>query len=650
MGPSAFDGGLSLLSDALVRASVQAAGSILILLAIERLVPAIRARWRCWLWRLVYVKLAVVLCLPLAWDLPMVPRPGGQSPKAQPSLGPRVASLADTPDVAGGDRPAISDPDATRRSAGDLGASPWRPSLVAICLGLWAIGVAARVVRHIARWLELRGMLARGSTEIDPELRQLATLAAKELGLGITPGLVVVPGIGSPAVIGLLRPTILWPDPFPPAALPQRTSSPRTRREDRRMALAHEVAHIVRGDLRWNLLAAIVDSILFFHPLLWLAGRRYTASLEGACDESALDRARLDRVRFAELLIRVSRCSPAGAWTPAGAPLWRGRGNHLLRERLTQMQPVRRSASRKAVSAAATVLGLTLAVLPWSIGFAQSSRETTGSESSGTTARGVKANVSVSASSSARASSRANSRSRSRSMSNGRSPGGQSGFGRSAGGPSDGSSSGSSDGSASGSANSTASAGGSVSISIGDADGRAYNLDASQPSRRESATSSAFGSDTGQRAYATDGAKVVSSREVTPEGEEIRVTIQERQRDIQIRQSDADGIEVFIRPTRKNPDQTVTDVTAANAKELQAKSPVAYDAYRKYLGGNLRNLRSEPQPAPGSDRDAGARFERRGSNAATELMRKQLRDMLGQDDLDPTQRKMIQDMLDKLPD
>lgn len=147
----------------------------------------------------------------------------------------------------------------------------------------------------------------------------------------------------------------------------------------------------------------------------------------------------------------------------------------------------------------------------------------------------------------------------------------------------------------------------------------------------------------------SDGSQVTTNREVTDEGEEIRVTIQEKQRDIQLRQSDADGIEVFIRPTKKNPDQTLINVTASTAEELKEKNPGAYEVYQKYLQSQLKKLRaggSAPQenaPPIGAGNDDADE-----DNPAQKLMKQHLRDLLMDDSVPAANRAQIQQMLNEI--
>jgi Zn-dependent protease with chaperone function len=52
--------------------------------------------------------------------------------------------------------------------------------------------------------------------------------------------------------------------------------------------LLHELGHVARRDCAWQLLQRIIEAVLWFHPLMWLAGRRITFIRERSCDEFAV--------------------------------------------------------------------------------------------------------------------------------------------------------------------------------------------------------------------------------------------------------------------------------------------------------------------------------------------------------------------------
>ena len=63
----------------------------------------------------------------------------------------------------------------------------------------------------------------------------------------------------APSLLGIVRPLIL----LPPAALSGWSV------EQLEMVLLHELAHLRRWDNLVNLLQRVLESLLFFHPVVW---------------------------------------------------------------------------------------------------------------------------------------------------------------------------------------------------------------------------------------------------------------------------------------------------------------------------------------------------------------------------------------------
>lgn len=109
--------------------------------------------------------------------------------------------------------------------------------------------------------------------------------------------------IPTPFAFGLLRPRI-----YLPAGLPE---------EDLPWVLAHERAHIRRGDTCKKALGLLLLAVYWFQPLCWLGWRAFCRDLELACDERATEGLTLpERKAYALALLRCS--APAGALGAAG--------------------------------------------------------------------------------------------------------------------------------------------------------------------------------------------------------------------------------------------------------------------------------------------------------------------------------------------
>ena len=104
--------------------------------------------------------------------------------------------------------------------------------------------------------------------------------------------------IAQPILVGIVRPLIL----LPTAALAGWTP------EQLDMVLLHELAHVRRWDNLVNLAQRIVESVLFYHPAVWLLSRQVRRDREECCDATVVARI-LEPTHYAELLITIAATS-----------------------------------------------------------------------------------------------------------------------------------------------------------------------------------------------------------------------------------------------------------------------------------------------------------------------------------------------------
>lgn len=108
-------------------------------------------------------------------------------------------------------------------------------------------------------------------------------------------------GVATPMVWGWMRPLILLP----------REAGAWTR-EQREIAIQHELIHLRRRDNWISLLATGACAAYWFHPLVWFLSHRLLIEQELICDENVLASG-ISATGYAELLVEVSRnlSSPA---------------------------------------------------------------------------------------------------------------------------------------------------------------------------------------------------------------------------------------------------------------------------------------------------------------------------------------------------
>src|SRR5262249_11673007 len=194
-----------------------------------------------------------------------------------------------------------------------LPAAPGRLELLAV-MGFWCwlAGAGVMAIVQLIRILRFRRLLAHRM----PAPRWLR-LQVEELAhrLGVRPpNVLVLPGIGSPMLWSVGRPTLLWPkallEQLPPGSRPA--------------VLVHELAHLRRRGPWVGWLELVAACVWWWNPLFWHVRRQLHENAELACDAWVVWTLPDDRRAYAEALIEVaqvlSRAVPAPALAIGGGP------------------------------------------------------------------------------------------------------------------------------------------------------------------------------------------------------------------------------------------------------------------------------------------------------------------------------------------
>ena len=195
----------------------------------------------------------------------------------------------------------------------------------------------------VAIWLAgaiLLGCRALGSVAAAERLRRHVMRTARaQTGL-----VYVTDAIASAATVGIIRPIVLIAD---------REWDP----NDRRAAIAHELAHVARRDTLTQAIAALARATYWFHPLMWISTRVIALEQERACDEAVL-RSGFAPSSYAALLLAL-----ASVGRPAFAtPIASGRSRELA-TRLRGIVGARRGAVRRTSMAAVVACAFAAATL-----------------------------------------------------------------------------------------------------------------------------------------------------------------------------------------------------------------------------------------------------------------------------------------------
>ncbi|HEV7570858.1 MAG TPA: M56 family metallopeptidase [Thermoanaerobaculia bacterium] len=143
---------------------------------------------------------------------------------------------------------------------------------------VWLTGVLLLSIRLLFGWLRAHSIAKKNATEAAPEWQSSARRLAHALKLRRAVQLLESAAVEVPTVIGWLRPVVLLPA----------TSLTGLSTEQMEMILAHELAHIRRNDFFVNLMQAVVETLLFYHPAVWWISNRIRVEREHCCDDVAV--------------------------------------------------------------------------------------------------------------------------------------------------------------------------------------------------------------------------------------------------------------------------------------------------------------------------------------------------------------------------
>jgi len=169
---------------------------------------------------------------------------------------------------------------------------------------LWLVGVAFLSARLVVGWIGAYRMATRNAQPASAEWERTLSRIAGALQLSRATRILESAAVEVPTVIGWLRPVVL----LPIASLSGLTT------QQIEMILAHELAHIRRHDFIVNLMQAVVETLLFYHPAVWWISQRIRVEREHCCDDVAVAMFG-DPLQYARALTRFEelRLDPAHA-------------------------------------------------------------------------------------------------------------------------------------------------------------------------------------------------------------------------------------------------------------------------------------------------------------------------------------------------
>jgi uncharacterized protein (TIGR03435 family) len=160
----------------------------------------------------------------------------------------------------------------------DTSAAPQASRFPFVLIGLWICGVAVSVFRWFIGWRQVR----------------CAVRLAAPSNLVAPVPVLYGPESFEPGVCGIFKPVLLLPESVSRLLSPAQMEA----------VLAHELCHVRRRDNLGMAIHMVVESLFWFHPLVWLIRLRLLEEQELACDEGVL-RLGVEPVLYAESLLKV---------------------------------------------------------------------------------------------------------------------------------------------------------------------------------------------------------------------------------------------------------------------------------------------------------------------------------------------------------
>lgn len=147
-----------------------------------------------------------------------------------------------------------------------------------VIISTYLLGLLLQVFLIIRGYLYLRKLRRTQLVSVSPYWQHTMLKLCGQLDVRKNVNFKISSLVHSPLVVGYLKPIILFPVGFHTYLSPEQVEA----------ILIHELTHIRRNDYLFNLIKTIIETILFFNPFVWLAGRFIQIERENACDDKVL--------------------------------------------------------------------------------------------------------------------------------------------------------------------------------------------------------------------------------------------------------------------------------------------------------------------------------------------------------------------------
>jgi beta-lactamase regulating signal transducer with metallopeptidase domain len=199
---------------------------------------------------LVPFSLLIALGNSIGWN----PAPVTEPPRMSPIDGPTAARSSEQAPTAASVIKGFVEPlpliaPVTASASGFTLSNRW-PSIVTLIFAVWLAGLLIHLFSWFRQWLSIRAKL-RAATPLELDVPALIPALSSPTSI-------------EPSVFGILRPVLLMPERITEELNSSQIES----------ILLHESAHVNRRDNLGAALHMVVESLFWFHPMVWWIRKR----------------------------------------------------------------------------------------------------------------------------------------------------------------------------------------------------------------------------------------------------------------------------------------------------------------------------------------------------------------------------------------
>ncbi len=199
----------------------------------------------------------------------------------------------------------------------------WVNNNASYIANIWFIGFALFMVRYLLAYGWLLFQVSKASDYSLPDIDLNRMLFAMKIKREVRVKSCALNG--GPFTMGLFKSAIY----FPFAVLNQLNM------QEMEAIIAHELAHIKRNDFLLNLIAAAIETMLYYHPVIWWLQKQLSQHREEACDDEALAFTR-NPMAYARALLKIEEMDQKNS-TPELSLAFTGKNSNQLLNRIKRI-------------------------------------------------------------------------------------------------------------------------------------------------------------------------------------------------------------------------------------------------------------------------------------------------------------------------